>query len=107
MPVECDYCGEIENMPFSCKFCGYKFCSNHRLPENHECGGLVEFKERRPKDVDKWIYEPFRAERKRARKMAKPSSLEEFKRVLARVDRRKLLYLVITAIAILTIYASI
>ncbi len=24
-------------MPFSCKYCGKQFCSEHRLPENHKC----------------------------------------------------------------------
>lgn len=23
---------------FSCKYCGFKFCSKHRQPENHACG---------------------------------------------------------------------
>lgn len=56
----CDYCGnEIKPskarkntggnfsvvidtipMPFICKRCGGSFCSKHRLPENHDCGGL-------------------------------------------------------------------
>lgn len=31
-------------MPFTCKFCGKRFCSDHRLPENHDCGGLESYK---------------------------------------------------------------
>lgn len=34
----CYLCGEeFENMPFKCKYCGKKFCSDHRLPESHNC----------------------------------------------------------------------
>lgn len=25
------------DIPYRCTFCGMVFCSNHRLPENHEC----------------------------------------------------------------------
>jgi len=27
-------------MSFKCRYCGEKFCSEHRLPENHDCEGL-------------------------------------------------------------------
>lgn len=27
-------------MPFRCPFCGGQFCSEHRLPENHNCPGI-------------------------------------------------------------------
>lgn len=43
---ECDECGEQVSMPFRCKFCEQSFCSEHRLPENHECEGLREYKDR-------------------------------------------------------------
>jgi membrane associated rhomboid family serine protease len=33
-------------MPFTCKFCGGSFCYNHRLPESHNCPGLLKLKER-------------------------------------------------------------
>lgn len=34
----CKYCGkEIGDLPFNCRHCGSNFCSEHRLPENHEC----------------------------------------------------------------------
>ncbi|PTD93911.1 rhomboid family intramembrane serine protease [archaeon SCG-AAA382B04] len=32
-------------MPYECKFCGQKFCVEHRLPENHDCPGLEEHKQ--------------------------------------------------------------
>ncbi|GFO97459.1 rhomboid family protein [groundwater metagenome] len=46
MSKECDYCGFRDPMPFTCKFCGGAFCYNHRLPESHNCPGLVKLKER-------------------------------------------------------------
>ena len=39
----CDVCGEYENLPYQCKRCGQTFCSEHRLPENHDCPGLSEW----------------------------------------------------------------
>ena len=34
---KCDFCGKEVVLPFECKFCGDKFCIEHRLPENHSC----------------------------------------------------------------------
>ena len=31
-------------MPYTCSFCGQKYCSEHRLPENHTCDGLSSYK---------------------------------------------------------------
>ena len=33
-------------MPFTCKFCGNSYCYNHRLPESHNCPGLLDYKSR-------------------------------------------------------------
>ena len=45
--TECDYCNDrIDGLPWRCKFCGRHFCSNHRLPESHDCEGLKAYKER-------------------------------------------------------------
>jgi membrane associated rhomboid family serine protease len=33
-------------MPFVCKFCKGRYCAAHRLPENHGCAGLGEYRER-------------------------------------------------------------
>lgn len=32
-------------MPFTCRYCGQPYCSTHRLPENHDCRGLEDYKE--------------------------------------------------------------
>ena len=36
----CDACGKSENMPYHCRHCGGTYCSEHRLPESHDCPGL-------------------------------------------------------------------
>ena len=30
-------CGKKETVPFTCTYCKLKFCSEHRLAENHDC----------------------------------------------------------------------
>jgi Zn-dependent protease len=40
--VQCDHCGKEEYMPFRCKYCGGYFCSDHRLPEMHNCEGSYQ-----------------------------------------------------------------
>jgi len=37
--LKCDYCGKEESLPFVCNYCGGTFCSEHRLPEAHQCVG--------------------------------------------------------------------
>lgn len=43
----CATCGEDVTMPYRCKFCQGQFCDAHRLPENHECTGLDDYKRTR------------------------------------------------------------
>ena len=47
MPAnKCHFCKKkLDEFPFTCKFCGNEFCSDHRLPENHKCIGLEKYKE--------------------------------------------------------------
>jgi len=47
--VQCDRCGKNVDLPFRCNYCGGYYCSEHRLPEFHECTGLYQ---RRP--VPNW-----------------------------------------------------
>lgn len=42
--ANCSTCGDQTSMPFTCKFCEQSFCSRHRLPENHDCTGLENYK---------------------------------------------------------------
>jgi Zn-dependent protease len=42
--VQCDRCGKDVDLPFRCSYCGGYYCSDHRLPEFHDCTGLYKFK---------------------------------------------------------------
>jgi len=35
--MKCRKCGQETFLPFRCPYCGDQFCSEHRLPENHDC----------------------------------------------------------------------
>jgi len=35
--MKCQKCQKEAFLPFKCPYCGEYFCSEHRLPENHEC----------------------------------------------------------------------
>lgn len=35
--MNCEKCQKETFLPFKCPYCGGHFCSEHRLPENHEC----------------------------------------------------------------------
>lgn len=37
---DCHICGENEGLAYTCNACGGKYCSEHRLPESHQCDGL-------------------------------------------------------------------
>lgn len=40
-PLLCNFCEQIiEGIPFKCSYCAIWFCSNHRLPEKHNCKKL-------------------------------------------------------------------
>ena len=39
--VKCQKCGKELYMPFVCSYCNQSFCSEHRIPESHDCKDLV------------------------------------------------------------------
>lgn len=41
--VECEHCGKDTYMPFRCNYCERYYCSEHRLPENHNCQGPYQY----------------------------------------------------------------
>lgn len=43
--AECDVCGERESMPYHCRHCGGTHCSQHRLPESHDCPAVDQWEE--------------------------------------------------------------
>lgn len=38
--MQCGKCREETFLPFQCPYCGGQFCSQHRLPENHDCSKM-------------------------------------------------------------------
>lgn len=46
----CSICGKNEMLPYKCNYCGWTYCSKHRLPENHNCPGLEKLKTRLKED---------------------------------------------------------
>jgi len=55
----CTYCREeIKEFPFTCKFCGFHYCGDHRLPENHECIGLETYKEKQKESLSSGAARP-------------------------------------------------
>ena len=46
-------------MSFSCRYCGKSFCSEHRLPENHDCTGLKESQKETGKEHEEWFEDKF------------------------------------------------
>lgn len=61
----CLICGEeLGYLPFNCKRCGGKFCSKHRLPENHDCT---------------YEFEPIRARNENLRKLKGKKSLKSYR----------------------------
>jgi hypothetical protein len=51
--MKCDRCGTETFLPFKCPYCGGNFCSQHRLPENHDCPRIDQAK--LPKDTTQTI----------------------------------------------------
>lgn len=104
----CSYCGCRESMPYICKFCGSRFCSNHRLPENHQCIGLQSFKETRGKEIEKWIYEPFQEKFKDVvgREVKEPLT-DRISKALKNINARKILYIILLFIIFILIWEGI
>ncbi|WP_347720936.1 rhomboid family intramembrane serine protease [Candidatus Nanohalovita haloferacivicina] len=53
---ECSKCGK-KAMTFTCRYCNDKFCSEHRLPENHDCEGLEKGVKQEKEETRKWFEE--------------------------------------------------
>lgn len=68
--AECAECGK-ESMNFTCSYCGKSFCSDHRLPENHDCQDLEEELEKKKERDDKW-FEDKSSEPERGSRTRKP-----------------------------------
>ncbi len=49
--MKCQICGAETMMPFRCPFCGGQFCSQHRLPENHNCPAISRARRQAKEEV--------------------------------------------------------
>lgn len=80
--ANCSECGD-EAMTFECKYCGQKFCSSHRLPENHDCPDLEEEVEKQREETGKWFEEKDVREELKPPEPEKPSLFKDIARSLA------------------------
>ena len=63
--MKCFKCkNELSVFPYNCKFCSNDYCSKHRLPENHNCIGLENWKKGNKKP-EQWIYKATKEEFKK------------------------------------------
>jgi predicted nucleic acid binding AN1-type Zn finger protein len=42
----CAVCGKNSYLPFHCDYCNLYFCDMHRLPFDHDCRNIAEWKKR-------------------------------------------------------------
>jgi membrane associated rhomboid family serine protease len=71
--AECSECGK-KSMGFTCKYCGESFCSEHRLPENHDCPGLEEGVEEEKEENEKWFKDKDLKEEKTPKRPEPPTN---------------------------------
>ena len=53
--MKCQKCGEETFLPSKCPYCGGYFCTEHRLPENHECPNLEHARVPSGDNTSTWI----------------------------------------------------
>ncbi len=49
--MKCRKCGQETFLPFRCPYCGDLFCTEHRLPENHNCPRMDLARAQRKEDA--------------------------------------------------------
>jgi len=92
--ASCSKCGE-KSMSFTCRYCGKKYCSEHRLPENHDCQGLETGKkeeytktnksDNQKEKQEKWFDDKFKNKKqnqKQKKQFQKPNLFNETQRIL-------------------------
>jgi len=52
--MKCQVCGKETFLPFQCPYCGDQFCTNHRLPESHNCSKMELVHESKRKNTFKF-----------------------------------------------------
>lgn len=80
---KCSVCGK-EDLTFKCNYCGESFCSEHQLPENHDCENIEKAKSPSSKTPrsSKKTSKGRKAKRPDKRRHRRPSLTEEFKKVI-------------------------
>lgn len=74
--TKCNKCKRnISDLYFNCRYCHQNYCSKHRLPEDHNCGGLERLKE---SNQTKWKEEVERESSQNIWKSPKPRRLRKF-----------------------------
>jgi Zn-dependent protease len=53
--LNCQTCEQKVDLPFKCSFCGGYFCTDHRLPENHDCPELWRVRQREKNSNEKYF----------------------------------------------------
>jgi Zn-dependent protease len=49
--MKCRKCGQETFLPFQCPYCGDQFCTEHRLPETHDCPRMDLARAQRQEDT--------------------------------------------------------
>jgi len=58
--AECHVCHESTDTPFECSYCGERYCTDHRLPENHACPNLHRATPPSPSDSESVVRNGYR-----------------------------------------------
>lgn len=83
---DCSKCGK-KAMTFTCRYCGDKFCSEHRLPENHDCEGLDEKLEEEKKDSKKQWFDDKESKEEQEERTVEASTVRNSTSIIQSVKR--------------------
>lgn len=66
---------EINSLPYKCKHCQNSFCSEHRLPENHNCDiAFTNYIKNKNKYFEKIINDISKSQKKKIQKQKRKES---------------------------------
>lgn len=101
----CSICGKKEMMPYRCKFCGWIYCSEHRLPENHGCTGLERLKDQ-TRQSGRIVYQPV-SEPVKKKKAGFPVFQKEKSPYAVPISRNYSIYLIMISVVVFFLQAII
>ncbi|MBC7130205.1 hypothetical protein H5T51_03150, partial [Candidatus Bathyarchaeota archaeon] len=85
-------CGEEVFLPFRCPYCGGYFCTEHRLPENHECPGIDKARPPQKEASSRLIQRPY---------PSKGISMPIESKLKARFSQEEIKHLIIASVLVL------